>query len=67
MKNLLKIGDRIRLKVPLISGLKGFGTVTEDQIGTDGTIWFRKDGDEPNWLTDKNCACRHEVAKVRKK
>jgi hypothetical protein len=60
----LKKGDRIRLKVRTISGWKGTGTVSEDQI--DDTIFFHKDGEDINsWIGGRNCACRHEAAKLR--
>jgi hypothetical protein len=64
---LLKKGDRIRLKVRTIGGWKGTATVTEDQISPDVTVWFRKDGSDPDdWMADRCCACRHEVAVMRK-
>lgn len=63
----LKKGDRIRLKVRLLSGWKGTATLVEDE-SPDGTVQFVKDGDDPNdWL---DCLCfagRHEVAKMRTK
>lgn len=67
MKKLLKRGDRIKIKVRLISGWIGYGTVSEDQINPDGTVWFVKDGDSiDDWLANKNCVCRHEVSVCRK-
>ena len=64
---LLKRGDRIRLKEPLMSGWKGTATVTEDQINGVGCVWFRKDGSDPDdWMADRCCALRYQVALIRK-
>ena len=63
---LLKKGDRIRLKVRTILGWKGYGTVSEDQLHADSTVWFSRDGDDPeDIMFGRSAACRHEVAKVR--
>ena len=63
---LLKKGDRIRLKVRTISGWKGLGTVSEDQM--DNIIAFFKDGeDHESSLLGHNYAMRHEVAVIRSK
>jgi hypothetical protein len=60
----LKKGDRIRLNVYTISGWKGLGTVTEDQV--DDTVTFRRDGEDPeSWFSGRSCAMRHEVSVVR--
>ena len=64
----LKKGDRIRMKVPLMGGWKGCGTVSEDQISDskDAVVWFFKDGQD---ITDRslgrNAACRHEISKIK--
>jgi hypothetical protein len=61
----VKKGDRIRLKVRTLSGWKGIGIVTEDQV--NDSVWFRKEGLKPSWLND-SCACsRHECALIREK
>ena len=64
---LLKVGDRIRLKVPLMSGWKGCGTVREDQLHESHGVEFVKDGHEPGNWDGHGSACRHEVAVLRKK
>ena len=57
---LLKVGDRIRLKVRALSGWKGLGTVTRDQIPGSGLVSFRGDGH-----MDESVAGREEVAAMR--
>jgi hypothetical protein len=46
-------------------GWKGIGIVTEDQHKPDDAVWYRREGDPDDWLHNKCCACRHEVAKIR--
>lgn len=60
---LLKKGDRIRLKVRLITGWKGVGTVINDQLSENDSVKFKRDG------FDDFLGClagRHEVALIRK-
>jgi hypothetical protein len=58
----IKPGDRITLKVPLIDGWKGSGTVT---WAGDGIVMFRRDG-ATGALADRSVACRHEVRRHRR-
>jgi len=63
---VLRIGDRIRLKVPTLSGWTGTATVTEDMHGPENSVWFCKDGDDIGDPSARSCtACRHEVAVLR--
>jgi hypothetical protein len=67
VKRLLKKGDRIRVKVRLMSGWKGTATVTCDQYSREDTVQFIKDGDDPNdWPAGLCLACRHEVLLLRR-
>ena len=64
----LKKGDRIRVKVRLLGGWKGFGTVsaTPTSNSPDAVVWFFKDGqDTTDPFLGRNAACRHEVAAVK--
>ena len=66
MTRLLKKGDRIRVKVRLMSGWKGTATVTRNQYSSVDTVQFVKDGDDPDdWLAGCCLACRHEVSLLR--
>lgn len=62
----IKVGDRIRLKVRLMGGWKGTGTVIfSDPYG--GIIEFLKDGDSLDEWGRTGCfVCKHEVAVMRK-
>lgn len=42
-RKLFKKGEKLRLKVPLLSGYKGIGTVTEDQDSQDDNVCFERD------------------------
>lgn len=60
-------GDRVRMKVLMISGWRGTGTVIEYDELSD-TVEILKDGDEPGDYGRSHClACRHEVAKIRQR
>lgn len=69
MTKLLKVGDRIRLKVYTINGWKGVGTVSRDQLPNDETVWFTKDNDDKDsfYFGQESCAFRKEVAAIRSK
>lgn len=62
MSNPLTAGDRIRLKVRLLSGWKGFGIVVEQY---HDLIYFVKEGDDPDDRLKWCVAGRCEVAKCR--
>ncbi|WP_373510379.1 hypothetical protein [Thiocapsa sp.] len=65
-RKLLKTGDRIRLKVPTMSGWRGLATVTEDMLHPDHPVIFLKDSGDPRRDLDRCCcARRHEVALLR--
>ena len=59
----IKVGDRIKLLVPTISGWMGYGTAME--ISIDGcSVRFVKDGDDKDdWLA---CQCFCGIAECRK-
>ena len=61
---LLKKGDRIKLKVRMISGWKGEGIVTEDQHPTNDTIVFAR-CDNPEF--SRCIAGRHQVWRMHNK
>lgn len=68
-RNMIKKGDRIRLKTRLLGGWKGLGWATMDQTtnSPDAIIYFVKAGDDPDYsLHSRNCALRSEVAKIQK-
>ena len=59
---LLKEGDKIKMKVPMLSGWKGFGIVKEDQLPYSDTIRFAK----CDALNEDSCyAGRNQMSKVR--
>jgi hypothetical protein len=63
----LRKGDRIRIKVRLLNGWKGFGTVSEDQKSPDDLVWFAQDGEDPDDpLYGKSVVCREQCVKVRR-
>jgi hypothetical protein len=62
-RRLLRKGDRIRLKVPLLSGWKGTATVVEAQLTRSDGVDFRKDGAVVGGFG--SCACDHEVALLK--
>ena len=63
----LKFGDKIRLKVPTISGWKGNATVVAfypDYYG--GSVEFLKDGEQLDEYGRSYCiALRHEISVMR--
>ncbi len=64
MSHRIKKGDRIRLKVRLFSGWKGYGIAKEDQRSNycGELICFYREGFDP----EERChACRYEVARCR--
>ena len=64
MSTLLKKGDKIKMKVPLMSGWKGYGIVFEDQSPWSDLIRFSK----CDHLNEDACyAGRNQMWKVRKK
>ena len=63
---MLKIGDKIKLKTPLLSGWKGIGTVAEDQLEKDGIVAFTKDDDDLGSRFGLCFAMRHQVSLMRK-
>ena len=64
---LLKKGDRIRLKVRLMSGWIGKATVTKDTFFDDDSVDFIKDGYNPEEYPHDSygSARRHEVVVLR--
>lgn len=65
MKRLLKVGDRIRCKVRLMSGWRGFGTVIVNQMHAKDPIIFIKEGTDERNYENKCCAARSEVSLCR--
>ena len=60
MKRLLRAGDKIRLRVPLLSGYRGVGFVLETQAHPDDGVIFEIPG-----RPGRRDACRHEVGICR--
>ena len=59
MSAMFKVGDRVRLNVPTISGWQGNGTVTR---AYGETVEVKKD----NEVFDETCeVCPHELTKLR--
>lgn len=63
----LKAGDRVRLKVRMISGYNGMATVLHiDHDGPGALVEILKDGDTADEYGRSHCYClRHELAKIR--
>jgi hypothetical protein len=60
MKQLLRAGDKIRLRVPLLSGYKGVGFVLETQAHPEEGVIFRVPG-----CNKRRDAARNEVSLCR--
>jgi len=63
----LRIGDRIRVNVRLLSGWTGFGNVISDQPPGSDLVFFRRHGDNRPVGPDSRCiALRSEISLVRR-
>ena len=63
----LRIGDRIRVNVRLLSGWTGFGNVISDQQPGSDLVFFRRHGDNRRAGFESRCiALRSEISLVRR-